>query len=242
MPQRRLQYQLSRLVYLAALGGLASLLGLPVKALDNSVGATGIDAYRLHQAPYQLTGRKIAIGQVEVGRPAQQGLDKVASTNQAVFVRRLFVGDKQAQPNDLVDEHAGRVASIMISRDKRQTGVAPNASLYSAAIGGNVGGGQAQECIAAQMVASQNGGDVRAINFSFGESLRRDPRPKPLLDGNALLTRCVDWSARVHNLLYSISGNQGRGGFPIPTDSFNGMTIANSMPIQGSVYNKVDFF
>jgi hypothetical protein len=230
-------------VYTATLGGLACLLGLPVKALDNSVGATGIDAYRLHQAPYQLTGRKIAIGQVEVGRPAQRGLDKVANTNQAVFVRRLFVGQKQAEPNSLVDEHAGRVASIMISRDKRQTGVAPNASLYSAAIDSTTGGGgQDQECIAAQMVASQNGGDVRAINFSFGESLRRDPRPKPVLDGNALLTQCVDWSTRVHNVLYSISGNQGRGGFPIPTDSFNGMTIANSMPIQGSVYNKVDFF
>ncbi len=226
----------------SALGGLAALLALPVKALDNSVGATGIDAYRLHEAPYQLTGRKIAIGQVEVGRPAQLGLDKAANTNRAVFVRRLFVGDKQAEPNDFVDEHAGRVASIMISRDKQQTGVAPDAALYSAALGSNISGGQAQECLAAQMVASQNSGDVRAINFSFGESLRRDPRPKPILDGNALLTQCVDWSTRVHNLLYSISGNQGRGGFPIPTDSFNGMTIANSMPIQGEVYNKVDFF
>ena len=232
----------SRSAYYIALGGLACLFGLPVKALDNSVGSTGIDAYRLHQAPYHLTGRKIAIGQVEVGRPAQLGLDKAANTNMAVFVRRLFVGDKQAQPNEFVDEHAGRVASIMISRDKRQTGVAPNASLYSAAIGSNISGGQAQECVAAQMVASQNGGDVRAINFSFGESLRRDPRSKPVLDGNALLTQCVDWSTRVHNVLYAISGNQGRGGFPIPTDSFNGMTIANSMPIRGSVYNKVDFF
>ncbi len=233
---------LQRPLYYAALGSMASLLAMPAKALDNSVGATGIDAYRLHEAPYQLTGRKIAIGQVEVGRPAQLGLDKAANTNLAVFVRRLFVGDKQAQPNDFVDEHAGRVASIMISQDKRQTGVAPNAVLYSAALGGNISGGQAQECIAAQMVASQNGGDVRAMNFSFGESLRRDPRPKPVLDGNALLTQCVDWSTRVHNVLYLISGNQGRGGFPIPTDSFNGMTIANSMPIQGEIYNKVDFF
>ena len=51
------------------------------------------------------------------------------------------MGGKQAEPNSLVDEHAGRVASIMISRDKRQTGVAPNASLYSAAIDSTTGGG-----------------------------------------------------------------------------------------------------
>ncbi len=220
---------------------ILSLIGVPVIALENSVGDTGIDAYRLQAAPYNLTGRKIAIGQVEVGRPAGQGLDKAANSNPTVRVRRLFVRNNSAQPNDLVDTHAGRVASIMISRDKRQKGVAPDAMLYSSAIGNDPDGGQPQECMAAQTVANQNGGDVRAINFSFGESLQRDPRPKPVLDGNALLTQCVDWSSRVHNMLYVISGNQGRGGFPIPTDTFNGMTIANSMALD-DIFNKVDFF
>jgi hypothetical protein len=230
---------------LAMLGGVAiGLVGVPVMALDNSVGETGIDAYRLHEAPHNLTGRKIAIGQVEVGRPAQLGLDKAANTNSVVRVERLFVRNNAAQPNDYVDNHAARVASIMISQDKRLRGVAPDAELYSSAIGNDPDGGQPQECLASQTVVSQNGGDVRAINFSFGESLRRDPRPKPVLDGNALLTQCVDWSSRVHNALYVISGNQGRGGFPIPTDTFNGMTIANSMPINVNtgIYNKVDFF
>lgn len=226
--------------------GLSSLTGvltaISVAALDNSVGETGIDAYRLHQPPYSLTGRKIGIGQVEVGRPAQIGLDKVANTNGVIRPDRLFVRNNSAQPNDYVDQHASRVASIMISRDKRRTGVAPDAKLYSSAIGSDPDSGQPQECVATQTVASQNGGDVRAINFSFGESLSRDPRPKPVLDGNALLTQCVDWSTRVHNALYVISGNQGRGGFPIPTDTFNGMTIANSMAINGRLYNKVDFF
>lgn len=230
---------------LAVLSSFAlGLVSAPGIALDNSVGETGIDAYRLHQAPHNLTGRKIAIGQVEVGRPAQLGLDKAANTNSAVRVERLFVRNNAAQPNDYVDAHAARVASIMISQDKRLRGVAPDAVLYSSAIGNDPDGGQPQECLAAQTVVSQNGGDVRAINFSFGESLRRDPRPKPVLDGNALLTQCVDWSSRVHNTLYVISGNQGRGGFPIPTDTFNGMTIANSMPINVNtgIYNKVDFF
>ncbi|MFM7426585.1 MAG: S8 family serine peptidase [Elainella sp.] len=230
-------------LWLCGLGSLAGMLtAVSVAALDNSVGETGIDAYRLHQPPYSLTGRKIGIGQVEVGRPAQIGFDKVASTNAVIRPDRLFVRNNSAQPNDFVDQHASRVASIMISRDKRRTGVAPNAKLYSSAIGNDPNSGQPQECLAAQTVAAQNGGDVRAINFSFGESLSRDPRPKPVLDGNALLTQCVDWSTRVHNALYVISGNQGRGGFPIPTDTFNGMTIANSMAINGRLYNKVDFF
>jgi hypothetical protein len=224
------------------LGGAACLLLSPsAAALDNSVGATGIDAYRLHQAPYNLTGRKIAIGQVELGRPARAGLDKAANTNLAVQIGQPFVRNNLAQPNDYVDQHAGRVASIMVSQDKQQVGVAPNARLYASALGRDPSDGQPQECIAAQTVASQNGGDVRAINFSFGESLRRDARPKAILDGNALLTQCVDWSTRVHNALYVIAGNEGQGGFPIPTDTFNGMTIANSMALQGSVYNRIDF-
>ena len=37
----------------------------------SSIGSAGIDALRLQQSPYQLTGKKIAIGQVEVGRPGQ---------------------------------------------------------------------------------------------------------------------------------------------------------------------------
>ena len=152
----------------------------------------------------------------------------------------MFYQDKHAEANDYVDGHAASVASIMISRDKSLPGVAPNAMLYSSAIGNEQRNGQPQECLAAQTVATQNGGDVRAINFSFGESLLVDPRPKPVLDGNALLTQCVDWSSRVHNVVYVISGNQGRGGYPIPTDSFNGMTIANSMIVDG-VFTKVDF-
>lgn len=246
LPQKRstspqLKKYLQRLVWAVWTGACLLSTGTPGFALDNSVGENGIDAYRLQQSPYNLTGRKIAIGQVEVGRPAQVGLDKAANTNTAVRVMRLFVRNNAAQPNDYVDNHAARVASIMISRDKRLRGVAPDAELYSSAIGNDPEGGQPQECTAAQTVATQNGGDVRAINFSFGESLRRDPRPKPVLDGNALLTQCVDWSARVHNSLYVISGNQGRGGFPIPTDNFNGMTIAYSMPMRG-LYNKIDFF
>jgi hypothetical protein len=81
---------------------------------------------------------------------------------------------------------------------------------------------------------------VRAINFSFGESLQRDTRENASLDGNALLTQCIDWSARTHNVLYAIAGNQGNGGIPIPTDQYNGITTAYTAKREGK-FTKVDF-
>ena len=241
-PPNRLRLKfLGGLVLASALASANAPAIAQLAARISSVGALGIDADRLHTEPYRLTGRKIAIGQVEIGRPALFGLDKVATSNRALHIGRLFYQGEVATPDSGVDDHAARVASIMVSQNKAAPGVAPDAVLYSAGVGVEDGSGQAQECVASQTIASQNGGDVRAINFSFGESLSRDPRPEATLDGNALLTQCVDWSARVHNTLYAISGNQGRGGFPIPTDSFNGMTIANSMPFRGS-FSKVDYF
>lgn len=224
---------------LAVAGILGS--GVPAFALSTSVGPAGIDALRLHGDPYLLTGRKIAIGQVEIGRPSQFGLDKVADADMPVKVGRVFFLDQPPNPNQYVDGHAANVASVMVSQDKTLTGVAPNALLYSAAVGPIRGrSGQPEECFASQQVALSNGGDVRAINFSFGESLSRDARPNPMLDGNALLTQCIDWSQRVHDVLYVIAGNQGAGGIPIPTDNFNGINVAYSREVDGR-FTKIDF-
>lgn len=237
MPQQKMVRRLTWLV-----GGFsASLLSLPALAtLLSSIGEAGIDAQRLHADPYRLTGDKIAIGQVEIGRPGQFGLDKGVSANSSVVVKQVFFRDGLAIANDNVDQHAANVAGVMISADKALPGVAPDARLYSAAVGFIQRSGQPEECLSSQHVAMQNGGDVRAINFSFGETLTQDPRPNPVLDGNALLTQCVDWSARVHNVLYVIAGNQGRGGIPIPTDNFNGVNVAYSTRVNG-VFTKVDF-
>lgn len=220
---------------MGALGLMASAL-----ALDISVGEAGIDARRLHAPPYNLTGRKIGIGQVEIGRPSVFGLDKAASTGPPMSIADVFHRDQTAPANTHVDLHAAMVASVMVSNDKRLKGVAPEARLYASAVGSLRRAGQPEECLAAQHVALQNGGDVRAINFSFGESLERDPRENASLDGNALLTQCVDWSARVHNVLYVIAGNQGQGGIPIPTDLFNGVTVASTTKRDGE-FVKVDF-
>ncbi len=216
--------------------------GLPVLALSVSVGPNGIDARRLHQAPYHLTGKKIAIGQVEGGRPGLFGTDKLAIPNNPVTVHQVLQLNDSAIADEFVDNHANHVASVMISRDKRLTGVAPDATLFSAAIGALEGelSGQPQECLTTQHIALRNSDDVRAINFSFGEPLVSDPRPNASLDGNALLTQCIDWSSITHKTLYVIAGNQGGGGIPIPTDNFNGINVAYSTQVNGQ-FVKVDY-
>ena len=206
----------------------------------SSVGTAGIDALRLHAPPYNLIGRKIAIGQVEIGRPGQFGIDKAVTQNQAVPLTRVFFRNAPARINTNFDGHSQNVASIMIGATKGLRGVAPGARLYSSAAGTPKRYGQPEECLSAQYVAEQNGGDVRAINFSFGEALRQDPRPNPVLDGNALLTQCIDWSTRVHNVLYVVAGNQGKGGISIPTDNFNGINVAFTTRLEG-LFRKLDF-
>ncbi|MBU7586139.1 MAG: S8 family serine peptidase [Nostoc sp. TH1S01] len=219
----------------------ASCLSVPVLAsgLQTSLGTNGIDALKLHQPPYNLIGRKIAIGQVEIGRPGMFGWDKAVSKNRTISLAAVFLRNGPAKSNTGVDPHAYNVAGMMVSTDKALPGVAPGARLYSSAVGSTKNMGQPEECISAQHIALQNGGDIRAINFSFGEPLNRDPRPDAVLDGNALLTLCIDWSSRVHDVLYAIAGNQGKGGIPIPTDNFNGVNVAFSSR-RGGIFNKVD--
>lgn len=216
----------------------APLVKKPGKSFYASIDSRGIDAYRLQLAPYNLLGRNIAIGQVEPGRPGQIGLDKKVGAG--LRLAGVFRGDGPAKSKTDLDEHAHNVASVMVGRDKTVRGVAPEARLYSGAIGDPRLIGQAEECLTMTHIASQNSGDLRAINLSFGESLRRDSRPKPILDGNALLTQCLDWSARIHNVLYAVAGNQGKGGIPIPTDTFNGLTVAFSTQDQG-IFRRIDF-
>lgn len=218
----------------------ASCLTIPVMASPASIAEPGIDAIKLHNAPYDLLGRKIALGQVEIGRPGVFGFDKAVAWNPATELERVFFRDGPAKSNKDVDAHAAMVANIMVSRDKRLPGVAPGARLYSSATGSPSKSGQPEECLSAQYVSMQNGGDVRAINFSFGEPLSRDPRPNATLDGNALLTQCIDWISRVHNTLFVIAGNQGEGGIPIPTDNFNAINTAYSTQ-RGGIFKKVDF-
>jgi hypothetical protein len=202
-----------------------SLLIAPVLALNNavgdSIGTKGVNALKLHQPPYNLLGRKIGIGQVEVGRPVKSGQDKATNILEKIFPAAVFYRNQPPIADENVDDHASMVAQVMIAQDKRLPGVAPQAKLYSSAVGSLSEGGQPYECLASQHVASQNGDDA-------------------LLNGKSLLTSCIDWSAQYHDVLYVIAGNQGRGGIPIPTDNFNGITTAYTRKREGE-FRKVDF-
>ncbi len=203
----------------------------------SSIDAHGINARILQQPPYNLTGNKIAIGQIELGRPGSFRFDKAAGKFDIFQPEQIFFRDDFATTDTSVEQHAMMVAGVMIARDKARPGVAPNARLYSTAVGKT---SQAAECNAVQFIAQQNGNDVRAINLSFGGPLERDERKTPLLDGNALLTQCVDWSSRQNNVLHLVAGNQGKGGIPIPTDNFNGISVAYTVQRDG-IFRKVDF-
>jgi hypothetical protein len=209
-------------------------------ALNKSITALGINAAVLHDSPYNLLGRKIGIGQVEIGRPGVFGFDKVAAWQPPLKLQGFFHQNQRPIMDEDTDTHAMMVAMVMASQDKRLTGVAPEAKLYSAAVGAD-DINQGYECQTAQYVASQNGGDVRAINFSFGATFIDQGNPSGnILDGNSLLTQCIDWSSRTQDTLYVIAGNQGQGGIPIPTDNFNGITTAYTMENNGA-FSKVDF-
>lgn len=236
-PWRRILW----LIVLAIASLLFTQVAIALVPQIESKTTTGIDALRLHRPPYNLLGRKIAIGQLEVGRPGELGWDKAVSGQKSVRLQRSFYRDQTAKANRNVDAHAFAVASVMISQNKVVPGVAPQAHLYSSATGVTRRNRQREDCLGAQILALQNGGDVRAVNLSFGESLRDDPRSlSAQLDGQALLTQCLDWLSQKHNVLFVVAGNQGKGGIPIPTDQYNGVTVAASTPVEG-VYRKVDF-
>jgi len=67
------------------------------------VGEAGIDALRLHDPPLNF-GRKIGIGQVEIGRPGQFRLDKAVSGNRVMIrLAGVFLRNTPAKANTGVD-------------------------------------------------------------------------------------------------------------------------------------------
>lgn len=212
--------------------------------LDKSADRQGIDARSLQNSPYNLTGKDVFVGQVELSRPLRFAVDKLfnklLSRDRAIVQPyAVFFRDGKAVPNRNIDDHSEQVAAVIISQDKTYRGIAPNAKLISAAYSQRRQDGQPEACLAAQYIARQHNSTVRTINFSFGELLSEDPRPNPQLDGNALLTLCVDWLATTYNTLPIIAGNQGKGGIPIPTDLFNGFTVGFTHEVEG-IYRQLD--
>ncbi|RIK82768.1 MAG: hypothetical protein DCC67_06790 [Planctomycetota bacterium] len=112
------------------------------------------------------------------------------------------------------------------------TGVAPAAQLHS--IGFNPIGPDFDEeaAISTQHIITAAGG-IRAINMSF-----HNGQTTPVLDGNQHLTQFADWSASLHNILYVVAGNEVPLVTYVPTETFNGMTIAAS-DLESGVYARV---
>jgi subtilisin family serine protease len=111
-------------------------------------------------------------------------------------------------------------------------GVAQQAVLFSSAFGvAPLGNQQEDAAIAAQFLA--NG--VWAINMSFGLDLEGGYQ----LDGNSILTQFVDWSTVWHEVVYVVAGN-GSGKPPVPTDNFNGITVAASKKLNDGVFRGID--
>jgi len=137
-----------------------------------------------------------------------------------------------------IDNHAEGVAGVMVSKDQVGTGgsagVAPTAFLFSAMFGS----GQSNAALADQNVIQQAAAvqhPIMATNFSFGSSQGAGYA----YDGSALLTEYVDWSARVNNVLYVVSGNETPPGFAVPTDNYNGITVSFTQK-NGNVFNQIN--
>jgi hypothetical protein len=138
----------------------------------------------------------------------------------------VFLCNGAAVANVNTSGHAEEVAGVMISTHGTHKSVAREAALYSAATGNDA-------MLAIQHVATRNNGDIRAINHSWGMS-------DGPLDGTSHLTLGVDWSASEHDTLHVVSGNQGSGGYPLPTDNFNGVDVAYTQTDKKGVFRKVN--
>jgi hypothetical protein len=195
---------------------------------DLSIGPRGINS-----AGLGLTGLGVTIGQVEPGRPGSSAIDLPAMRHNAVIPAGVFRREGAANTSD-VDLHAEQVAGIMISKDSGMlAGVASDAILYSSAYVTQGTPGYSDALVATQHIANQG---ALAINHSWGKG----SLPGTLLDGNSLLTSGIDWMASRYNVLQVVAGNEGTNS-PLPTDNFNGMTIAMSerMPMPTGKWRRV---
>jgi subtilisin family serine protease len=171
---------------------------------------------------------------VETGRPGVPGIIDDPRTHEDVVPTAVFRQNGLAHTDDTMFPHGLQVASVMISKDDGQlAGVAPDALLYASAFGAeSLSPDDLMKTI--QHVASRNGGDIRAINHSYGVQ----PLGLESPDGNSYLTMGIDWSASAHNVLHVVSGENFEAN-PLPKDNYNGMTIAASRRDSG-VFREVD--
>jgi hypothetical protein len=215
----------------------------PTWASVDSNGPNGINSSAL-----SLTGNGVAIGQVELGRPGSKNFDTnplsgplyhTAVTPADVFRRHPQNLNFVANPDNgnEITAHAVQIAGLIISTDETARGVSPEADLFSIGIvptGPTIADVYAQTAISAQYVATRMGGDIPAINMSLAVG---PGTASP--DGDSILSQFIDWSSVAHDVLYVVAGYENGQPGPIPSDNFNGITVAMSNKM-GTKYNQVD--
>ncbi len=229
------------IMYVALMAGSAL-------ASKRTIGPDGINSAGLSDFNgVPLNGAGIDIGQVELFRPGDPNFDTDDTlfnsfVNPAgVYFREGstpgFAATLDDPMGNEIDPHAVQVAGVMISsvisapNTNDAEGVAPGASLFS--VGSNLTSTPNEDsAISAQFLAKLPGQDIRAINMSFNIAHKTTPPPYTF-DGNQLFTQFVDWSAARHDILYVQAGNQNSSDFSVPSDNFNGMTIASSERVGG---------
>jgi hypothetical protein len=215
---------------------------------DSGVGPEGINATGLKLPNGTvLTGTGIAIGQVEGSRPgkptANGGPDDAANSASTIVPSQVYMGTTLATANGFrVSNHAELVASVIISTNANAKGVAPGASLNAGGYAATADLSQQRIALTMNRIATLTdpiiGEQVAAINFSEGIALDGFDT----VDGSSHLTEFVDWSAAQHDVLYVSAGRESDsvGDGPVPTDNFNGITVARSNNFGSARFETVD--
>jgi hypothetical protein len=180
-----------------------------------------------------LTGAGIPIGQVEGGRPPKNGLD--SPTNVNPFSNPTEVWRQTTQitaPGLELDNHAALMSDIMLNTNN---GISPQASLYSGAYVTEGIVGYSDALLTVQQIARRPNSDgTRAINNSWGKLLD----DIDTTDGYSQLTLGMDWISSTHEVLLVFAGNEEDREGRVPSDNYNGITVAASARDVG-VYRRV---
>ncbi len=238
------------IVLIGSFGGL-------VTASEETIGSKGINSIGLG-----LNGMGVAIGQVEPSRPGKSVADGGPDTdgdccNDKIVPTGIFLQDMNATDADTLSAHAMWVAGVMISKQtdvppqppppERQftppVGVAQQASLYSSAyidfngpIVLQTDAAIATQHLAKHLAQAPTNVEVQAINMSIAVPLDAS---SSTLDGNSTLTQFIDWSATQDEVLYVVAGNEFGKPDSVPTDEFNGLTVAMSRRESDGVFRGV---
>jgi hypothetical protein len=205
------------------IGILLCVIANQALAASYTIGPLGINSKGLC-----LDGSGVHIGQAEVlGRSGAFGYDEMPENyNSQVKPFKVYRGVTQdGKDSNNIDEHATWVAGVMIADGSLyggiNEGVAPGALLHSA---GQGSGPDDYANMALTMYGLAKQQPMRAVNMSFGTALAGG---ESIME-NAYLTEFVDWSARVHDVLYVAGHPYYERPGVTPADNYNGITVGAS--------------